>query len=219
MKLPKNYLSYSALRAFLATSTRRQWIQRYIYKEPFYTSKEMTFGRRASDALEEENLFNIDADLFEIVNEVKSNDPAEVCMVLQQKGFYVIGYLDACSEDYTKVTEYKTGKAEWTQERVDAHLQLDTYSLMIYEAFDIVPECELIWMETRDANVHGGIEFTGRVERFKRTCSVQELKDMKALFNSAVIEMEAIYKAHLGGVSFEDAKEARVLIKEIQSKL
>jgi hypothetical protein len=31
--------------------------------------------------------------------------------------------------------------------------------------------------------------------------------------------MEAIYKAHLGGASFEDAKEARVLIKEIQSKL
>ena len=219
MKLPKNYLSYSAVRAFNATSTRRQWIQRYIFKEPFFTSKEMIFWRRVSDALEEENFFKIDTDIMEVVGRAKVKDPAEVCLVLQQRGFYIIGYLDACSEDYTHVTEYKTGKAEWNQERVDNHLQLDTYSLMIYDAFGIIPTNELIWMETRDANVKGGVEFTGRIERFKRTVTKQEIEDCRKMYNDAAVEMQEIYKCHLEGFCFQDAKKAREKIKEIQNYL
>lgn len=219
MQLPKNYISYSALRAFLLTTTRRSWIQRYLYNEPFYASKEVTFGKRTSDALESDNLFDIDDDLFEIVSRVKSADTPEVQMVLQQSGYYIMGYLDACSEDYTKVTEYKTGKTPWTQDRVDSHLQLDTYSLMIYEAFGIIPECELIWMETVDAPVRGGIKFTGKVERFKRTCTESELDDIRNLYYYSAVEMAMIYKEHLNGVDFTNAKESRILIKAIQEKL
>lgn len=219
MKLPKPYLSYSALKAFLTTSTRRNWILRYIYKQPFFTSKEMIFGRRVSEALEEENYFKIDSDLIDMVTKVKVDIPSEVPLVLQQKGFHIIGYCDGCSEDYKKVVEYKTGKTEWTQEKVNNHYQLDTYSLMIYEAFGIIPECTLIWMETKDADVPGGIDFTGRVETYNRTCTIEEIQEIKETFNTSFVEMAHIYKKYLDGYSFEDAKEARVLIKEIQDDL
>ncbi len=227
MKLPKPYLSYSALNAFLSTSTRRTWIKRYIYKEPFFTSKEMIFGKRVSEALESENLFEVDDDLVDVISQVQTDETPEVCLVLQQNGYYIIGYLDSCKDNYSHFTEFKTGKGinskgeavGWTQEKVDNYLQLDTYALLIYEAFGILPKCTLVWMETIDASVDGGIEFTGKIEKFERDFTKREIDDCKKLFYDSAVEMEQIYQAHLEGYDFTDAKEARVLIKEIQAKL
>ena len=140
-------------------------------------------------------------------------------MVLQQKGYYIIGYLDSCKDDYSHFTEYKTGKTAWDKERVDNHLQLDTYALLIYDAFGVIPKSTLVWMETRDASVEGGIEFTGKIERFESEFTKREIDDCRKLFNDSSVEMEKIYQAHLDGYDFTDAKEARVLIKEIQAKL
>ena len=217
--LPKQYLSYSALNAFLGASTRRAWIKRYIYKEPFFTSKEMIFGRRVSEALESTNLFEVDEDLINVISQVQTEETPEVCLVLQQKGYYIIGYLDSCKDDYSHFTEYKTGKTAWDKERVDNHLQLDTYALLIYEAFGILPKCTLVWMETKDAKIEGGIEFTGKIERFEREFTVEYMDSIGNKFYDSAIEMSAIYKEHLNGTDFRDAKEARVLIKEIQANL
>ena len=225
MKLPKPYLSYSALNAFLTASTRRSWIQRYIYKQPFFTSKEMIFGKRVSEALESTNLFEVDDDLVEVITQVQTDETPELCLVLQQNGYYIIGYLDSCKDNYSHFTEYKTGKGinskgeavGWTQEKVDNHLQLDTYALLIYEAFNILPKCTLVWMETEDANVEGGIRFTGRIERFEREFTIEDINRIGNKFYDSALEMEKIYKYHLNGYDFTDAKEARVIIKQIQN--
>lgn len=220
LKLPKNYLSYSAVSCFNKTSTHRDWIKRYLYKEPFFETKELLFGRRTSDNLEKENLFDVDLDLVDVLGKVQVEGKAETNIVLQQHGFYVTAYLDKCAFDYSHITEYKTGKGinskgeavGWTQEKVAKHLQLDTYSWLIYENFGIQPTSELIWMETE--NDGSSVRFTGRVERFQRTVTLDEIKDVKDLFKSTAEEMEKVYQLFLDGHDLlTDAKYARELIK------
>ena len=222
LKLPKNYLSYSSVSCFNKTTTRRDWIKRYIYKEQSYTTPEMAFGRRVSENLEHENMFNIDEDLFDVLSEVQREGIPETNLVLQQYGFYVTAYLDRCTKDYKKVTEYKTGKGTnpkgeftgWDQERVNNHKQLDVYSWMIFDNFGFIPECELIWMETE--SIGKDVRFTGRKESFKRTLTPKEIHQIQQHVNDTAHEMEKVYKLYLDGHDLlTDAKYARELIKSL----
>jgi len=212
MRLPKKILSYSAVNAFTKTSTHRQWIQRYIYKEPFFETPELLFGKRVSDNLDKDNFFDWDEDLRDVLCKAPMYGIPEEVVVLQRKGYAIQAYLDRALEDYSKIIEFKTGKTAWTQERLDSDLQTAVYSWLIYENFNIIPEVTLCWLPTTGQREE--LYLTGEVVCFERKVTKEQIEATAQLFDDAAQRMSQVYQLYLDGHDLREAKAARELIKK-----
>ena len=145
-----NYLSYSQISLFL--KDREQYRRSYILKEPFITNDYIEFGSRIGKALEL-GVFNDDE--AQTLNKVTRLDLFEQKTILSFDDFYMIGFIDTCTNDLTKIIDYKTGgKGKQTQYIHPSYTQLHYYTLSIRQELKI---------KVKDASV----EFIERSRDFK----------------------------------------------------
>ena len=83
-------------------------------------------------------------------------------------GIALVGIIDTCAEDYKAFREYKTGRAPWTQGRVDAHGQLDFYAALIWLNHKILPTAYLDWVRTTVDEQTGDLTAAGDIQTFRR---------------------------------------------------
>lgn len=123
-----------------------QWYKRYVLNEKQPESAEMLFGKEVGKKLETDPTF-----LPMIERHSKMEHPFRVKFL---DDIYLIGYADTfCDKTFKKLSEFKTGKKEWNQERVDKHGQIDMYLLMNYLTTKTRPEdveVMLVWMPTQE---------------------------------------------------------------------
>lgn len=181
--LPKSYLSYSAISSFLTNPA--EFRARYYENRQLPVTPELIFGKRVGELLE-----NNDESLKHILR----YDTPEQELKFEVDGIPILGYIDSFDSVKKKVAEYKTGKTPWTQGRVNAHIQLDIYSLGVETIFGSVDdECVLVWLETRKvekplngrcSHAHAyEIEFTGKVKEFVRVITKEE---REAAYNTII---------------------------------
>ncbi|MBK9580245.1 MAG: PD-(D/E)XK nuclease family protein [Fibrobacteres bacterium] len=172
--LPKPYLSYSAINAFLTNPS--DFRKRYYENVQLPSSPELNFGKRVGEMLENDD---------ESLRHILRYDTPEFELKFEVDTIPVLGYIDTYDSVRHRVGEYKTGKTPWTQGRVDKHLQLDIYSLGVETITGSVDdECVLVWLETQKRELsqggrrtHAGayeIEFTGKVKEFTRTITKED---------------------------------------------
>lgn len=197
IKLPKPYLSYSAVSTWLYS--KDQFRKRYYENKPLPATPEMVFGKKVSQMLEDNH-----DDLSHVPRYPKSEQPLR-CQ-LGDVLFY--GFIDSFHPDELRIIEYKTGKTPWTDKRVSEHLQLDLYSAAVNTTFgDVADECHLIWLPTvRNENTGDGlkthadaygIELTGEVNEFVRVVTPSERKAAIELLNSVAREISEDYSQWL----------------------
>ena len=165
MKTPKPYFSWSQLTTL--ENSEQEYINHYIKGNPKFQTKEMKFGKNQND---DDIPFETEID-----------------------GVKIIGYLDKVEKGL--IVENKTGKKNWTQERVDNHGQLDFYALLYYDFTGFIPRIELIWKETKEEN--GEIVFTGRVEKFERKITRKEIDNMRKRIKKALKKIDKLMKIEL----------------------
>ena len=181
LKLPKPYLSYSAIDCWLKSP--KTFRKRYYEKAPFFSTPELRFGKFIADELETNGSAYPD---------VPQLSKPEQQIQIEIEGIPLFGYIDSFDPETKGFYEYKTGRVPWTQKRVDSHLQLDIYSLAIEEIFGSVQdECKLVWMETKkmDEQLSGlvthedshTIELTGKVVEFDRVIDDAKRQETREL--------------------------------------
>jgi len=118
----------------------------------------------------------------------------------------ILMFSDSSNDDSSHVLEYKTGKVAWTQEKVDAHEQLDFYAMcyFIRSGQKTIPKFTLYWIETEDVELPNGdtsIRYTGHVEAFDREFSE---KDILRIMMKTLATMEEIYEYEYLELELED---------------
>ena len=119
----------------------------------------------------------------------------------------ILMFSDSSNDDSSHVLEYKTGKVAWTQEKVDAHEQLDFYAMcyFIRSGQKIIPNFTLYWIETEDVELPNGdtsIRYTGHVEAFDREFSE---KDILRIMMKTLATMKEIHEYEYLELELEDS--------------
>ena len=145
--LPVGHLSFSQITLWL--SGRETYRKKYYPDiRPHYAqSPEMAFGNFITEEMEKGNPefdFIPRYDTFEYPSKVEPEVNFEV------EGIVVKAYIDQLWLEKVKYREQKTGRTPWTQNKVNKHIQLDLYSMLLEQHFGFVDEdTELLWVPAR----------------------------------------------------------------------
>ena len=196
---PRPYLSHSQKK--LWKQSPKQYIEKYLHNGTQFVTREMAFGKLMAVSLEEESESK-DPILNEIMHKLPQLDKKEMDLKADMKidGEILPLYakMDQCQFDFSAFRELKTGKAPWTQKRVDEDSQITFYATTIYVATQkIVRDIELIWVPTyNDPNSTSGtgISATGEIITLKtqRTMGqiINELADMRKVWREIGISCD-----------------------------
>ncbi len=201
LTLPKPYLSYSQFSLWL--KNKEQYRERYYLDGKSFETKESIFGKHTAQLLE-------DGVKDEVLDRVPRYHFKEYRIEEELGGIPFLGVLDSFKKKTGSILEYKTSKNPWTDIMVLRHLQLDLYSALVKKKFGYVdPWVQLVWIETRwkqevqqvgsrtligDSNE---LEYTGRIETFKRRISEWERKSVIEKVRGVAEEISADYQSFL----------------------
>lgn len=199
LPLPKRYLSYSQMKLWL--DNKEAYRRRYYdgVEEP--KSPELMFGSEMAKGLEDGTIAVPGLVRYPVAEWRYSGDIG---------GVPFAAYLDTFWPDRHKFREYKTGKVAWTQKKVEEHMQLDVYSLVVQEATgDVDDECHLDWIVTRNKagtmmfdghELTGdarGVEVTGELVTFSRVVTALQRDRMREVIRSVANEIGEDYRRYL----------------------
>ena len=102
-----SYLSYSCISTFL--KDKEQFIKNYILNDPFTGNEYTDFGSKVGKALEINDYSNFTEPEVKTLKQVNRLDLFEKKIVINYDSFYLLGFIDSCSFDLTKIIDYKTG--------------------------------------------------------------------------------------------------------------
>jgi len=186
-------LSWSQISSFHYNP--EQWFRRYILNEKDPETKELLFGKEIGKKLETDPTF-----LPMIPRHSKMEYPFSATV----SGIKLIGYADTfCDITNKKLGEYKTGKKEWDQKRVDEHGQLTMYALMNYISNKVKPEdveITLTWMptiETRDFDIAFVKSIEKNIKTFTTKRTMQDIIKFGASIKETVEEMQKYVDKHI----------------------
>lgn len=205
MKLPKKYLSYSQLSLWL--DNKDKYRARYYQGLEERPSKELLFGSEMAKGLEAGTIKLPDLIQYRV---------SEEQIKINIEGIPFFAYIDTFDPENLAFREYKTSKNRpdgspgWTQKRVNEHMQLDIYSLLIQEKYGRVTDlCHLDCICTRnkiktmefEGNVlqseSNEVEMTGDIITFPRIITQVERDRMRALIPSIAREIANDYEKFL----------------------
>lgn len=165
---------------------KMQWLERYIIGKKSPPNLVMEFG----------SVFGKSVENGEPMMPVDTLSHFEYKLECELDGFQLIGYIDSY-EPHTKLREYKTGQALWTQKKADDHGQLTMYALMLNMIHQVRPEDIEMWLQwvptceqedetwgfAPDAEVH-----TFKTKRTMRDIMkfTTEIKESRAAMNSFI---------------------------------
>lgn len=156
MILPRDYLSYSAATCW--------YDNKPLFRAKYYgphgakiSSVQMDYGGEIAEMIKNdpENPLVAHIPKYEIRDEGFTVDISGVPVLMYPDSLSTIGT--------PRLYEYKTGVDEWTQKKVDNHMQLKLYSLGIKEKYGSVEDlCHLLWLVTKMEPVTDGLKINGR---------------------------------------------------------
>ena len=133
--------------------------------------------------------------------------------------FKMIGYIDNMSKDYELVVDFKTGTAPWSTQRLQESLQMQTYSLILWYKFGVIPTSVISYWKTK---LRGKtLSWAGEHESFMYVFNTEELTATEARIRKAAKEISEAYERYqdskIGEKMFKYAEITKEL-KELESK-
>lgn len=203
-----NYISYSQIKMWNEEKTflknysgKEGYIRRYFFKE-----KEEDFTGYSQFGTEVENYITLrmDGDKFsnkekQLLETIKPLGVFQKEFRLEYDDFYVIGYIDDLTEDFSKIRDYKTASEKSSKKYYeDDYHQLDLYSLGVKSITNKLPkEMEVVCIERIGNGFRGGRSslYVGEnVWYIPRKTNKKRLDSLEKNIISSVKEISEYYK-------------------------
>lgn len=213
MELPP-YISWSRIRTF--KQSPNEYYRRYVLGEEIYETKYLKYGKEFANAVE--NGGSDDEIIDEMVQQVTTYDDVEKKMraEIDDESYNIpvplFGYIDTYKDGAFR--EYKTGKSEWTQYKVDNHGQLLMYATLTWLNTGVVPDIHLDWLPTTEQN--GNLRFTGEIYTYERNITEDEIKDFLVDIENVIGEMEEYQPKDEASIDELEEDEKNLLIRYMQ---
>jgi RecB family exonuclease len=108
--------------------------------------------------------------------------------------FKMLGYIDNMSKDYELVVDFKTGTAPWSTQRLQQSLQMQTYSLILWYKFGVMPTSVISYWKTK---LRGKtLSWAGEHESFMYVFNTEELTAAEARIRKAAKEISEAYERY-----------------------
>jgi hypothetical protein len=145
-------LSYSQISTFL--KDKEEYKKRYIIKEKFVPNEYINFGNKVGSAIQNNNYDKFTDKEANVLKKLTRLDMFERKTILKYDGFSIIGFIDSCSLDYSKIIDYKTGGIDKEKQYYnDDYNQLHYYALSIRQELGITPNCANVEFIRRKGNL------------------------------------------------------------------
>ena len=184
MRLPRGYLSWSQMDLFLRD--QQEYYRRYFLGQFPPPNEAMKYGSKIHKAIAERQHQDEVIDAF--ISLIPKYDIPEKKIIVNLDEIPLLGYIDSFNSKTFNFIEYKTGKTKWTQRKVDNHGQIDFYSLMIFQKYQVIPEAKLIWIE---ANYQTGI--SGNIYEFTTKRTMEQLLQFASKIKKVTKGIQQLY--------------------------
>jgi hypothetical protein len=150
-----SFLSYSQISLFL--KDKEEYKNRYIIREPFKSNAYIDFGLKVDDALVKNDFSLFTKSEVNTLSKVTRLDLFQKKIIINFEGFYIIGFIDSCSNDFKELIDYKTGgKNKENEYKKDEYNQLNYYAIGIHQEVGYYPEKLSVEFIRREGNLYRG---------------------------------------------------------------
>lgn len=191
--LPKKYLSYSQIN--LWKRSPEKYKRTYFEGEEYPTNQAIDFGKNFAEILEGKKKTD-DIIVQGVICQIPKYDTIEKEIKVKIEDINLLGYLDSYCSKTHNFYEYKTGKMDWTQDKVDKADQITFYAMLVYLKYKVVPKnISLIWAKTEIED--DIIQFTGDVKEFKTSRVLVDILKMMVEVKKIAKEIDVEYREFL----------------------
>lgn len=128
--------------------------------------------------------------------------------------FKMLGFIDNMSKDYELVIDFKTGTAPWSTQRLQESLQMQTYSLILWYQFGVIPTSVISYWKTK---LRGKtLSWTGEHESFMYVFNTEELTATEARIRRVAKEISEAYERYNNSVIGEKMFKYAEITKELK---
>lgn len=219
LKLPKEHLSVSQINLWESDPIAYQ--KKYFIGIPDPPSPFLEFGKQFAKDIEDyaagvQRDFNFPEGFLDMT---LIYPHVEYKLEYDFGDFKMLGYIDNMSKDYELVVDFKTGTAPWSTQRLQESLQMQTYSLILWYQFGVIPTSIISYWKTK---LRGKtLSWAGEHETFMYVFNTQELTATEARIRKAAKEISEAYERYqdskIGEKMFKYAEITKEL-KELESK-
>ena len=219
LKLPKEHLSVSQINLWESDPIAYQ--KKYFIGIPDEPSPFLDFGKQFAKDIEDyaagvQRDFNFPEGFIDMT---LIYPHVEYKLEHDFGNFKMLGYIDNMSKDYELVVDFKTGTAPWSTQRLQQSLQMQTYSLILWYKFGVMPTSVISYWKTK---LRGKtLSWTGEHESFMYVFNTEELTATEARIRKAAKEISEAYERYqnsaIGERMFKYAEITKEL-KELEKK-
>ena len=128
--------------------------------------------------------------------------------------FKMLGFIDNMSKDYELVIDFKTGTAPWSTQRLQESLQMQTYSLILWYQFGVIPTSIISYWKTK---LRGkALSWAGEHESFMYVFNTEELTATEARIRRVAKEISEAYERYNNSVIGEKMFKYAEITKELK---
>ena len=194
LKLPKEHLSVSQINLWESDSIAYQ--KKYFIGIPDPPSPFLKFGKQFAKDIEDyaagvQKDFNFPEGFLD---KTLIYPHVEYKLEHDFGDFKMLGFIDNMSKDYELVVDFKTGTAPWSTQRLQESLQMQTYSLILWYQFGVIPTSIISYWKTK---LRGKtLSWTGEHESFMYVFNTEELTATEARIRKAAKEISEAYERY-----------------------
>lgn len=194
LKLPKEHLSVSQINLWESDPIAYQ--KKYFIGIPDPPSPFLEFGKQFAKDIEDyaagvQRNFNFPEGFLD---KTLIYPHVEYKLEHDFGDFKMLGYIDNISKDYELVVDFKTGTAPWSTQRLQESLQMQTYSLILWYQFGVIPTSIISYWKTK---LRGKtLSWTGEHESFMYVFNTEELTAAEARIRKAAKEISEAYERY-----------------------
>ena len=194
LKLPKEHLSVSQINLWESDPIAYQ--KKYFIGIPDPPSPFLEFGKQFAKDIEDyaagvQRDFNFPEGFLD---KTLIYPHVEYKLEHDFGDFKMLGYIDNMSKDYELVVDFKTGTAPWSTQRLQESLQMQTYSLILWYKFNVIPTSIISYWKTK---LRGKtLSWTGEHESFMYVFNTEELAATEARIRKAAKEISEAYERY-----------------------
>lgn len=214
LKLPKEHLSVSQINLWESDPIAYQ--KKYFIGIPDPPSPFLEFGKQFAKDIEDyasgvQRDFNFPEGFLD---KTLIYPHVEYKLEHDFGDFKMLGFIDNMSKDYELVVDFKTGTAPWSTQRLQESLQMQTYSLILWYQFGVIPTSIISYWKTK---LRGKtLSWAGEHESFMYVFNTEELTATEARIRKAAKEISEAYERYQNSVIGEKMFKYAEITKELK---
>ena len=214
LKLPKEHLSVSQINLWESDPIAYQ--KKYFIGIPDEPSAFLDFGKQFAKDIEDyaagvQRDFNFPEGFIDMT---LIYPHVEYKLEHDFGDFKMLGYIDNMCKDYELVVDFKTGTAPWSTQRLQQSLQMQTYSLILWYKFGVMPTSVISYWKTK---LRGKtLSWAGEHESFMYVFDTEELNAAEARIRKAAKEISEAYERYNDSVIGEKMFKYAEITKELK---